>query len=57
MVFRSLYHFSAAILRSEAADVVSYFVERQKLFGLVKYRCKRQSLDGTYTQQIWALTS
>ncbi len=57
MVFRSLYHFSAAVLRGEAADVVSYLVERHKLFGLVKYRRKRHREIDAYTQQIWALSS
>lgn len=43
MVFRALYHFSQAVLRSDAHEAVPYLVERQKLFGLVKARRKRQS--------------
>jgi hypothetical protein len=54
MVFRSLYHFSAAVLRGEASDVVSYLVERHKLFGLVKSRRQRHRQIDAYTQQIWA---
>ncbi len=57
MVFRSLYHFSQAVLRGDATDVVSYIVEHQKLFGLVKTRRKRHREIDAYTQQIWALSS
>lgn len=42
MVFRALYHFSQAVLRGDAHEAVPYLVERQKLFGLVKARRKRQ---------------
>ncbi len=41
MVFRSLYHFSRAVLRDEADDLVTYLVEHHKLLGLVKQRRKR----------------
>jgi len=41
MVFRSLYHFSQAVLRGDASDAVPYLVQHQKLFGLVKTRRKR----------------
>ncbi len=41
MVFRCLYHFSRAVLRDEADDVVTYLVEHHKLLGLVKQRRKR----------------
>lgn len=57
MVFRSLYHFSQAILRGDASDAVPYLVEHQKLFGLVKTRRKRHREIDAYTQQIWALSS
>lgn len=57
MVFRSLYHFSQAVLRGDATEVVTYLVERQKLFGLVKTRRKRHREIDAYTQQIWALSS
>lgn len=57
MVFRALYHFSRAVLRDEADDVLSYLVERSKLFGLVKYRRKRHRQIDARTQQIWALSS
>jgi hypothetical protein len=57
MVFRRLYHLSQAVLRGDASEAVLYLVEHQKLFGLVKTRRKRQSLDDAYTQQIWALSS
>lgn len=55
MVFRNLYHFSQAVLRGEASDVVSYLVKNAKLFGLVKARRKRHREIDAYTQQIWAL--
>jgi len=54
MVFRSLYHFSRAILRGEANDVVSYLTEHHKLLGLVKCRRKRHREIDAYTEQIWA---
>jgi Transposase DDE domain len=57
MVFRSLYHFSQAVLRGDASDAVPYLVEHQKLFGLVKTRRKRHREIDAYTQQIWALSS
>jgi Transposase DDE domain len=57
MVFRGLYHFSQALLRGEASEVVTYLIERQKLFGLVKSRRKRHREIDAYTQQIWALSS
>ncbi|QIR40958.1 IS4 family transposase [Tolypothrix sp. PCC 7910] len=41
MVFRSLYHFSQAVLRGDASEAIPYLVEHQKLFGLVKARRKR----------------
>lgn len=44
MVFRGLYNFFEAVLRGDASDAVPYFIERQKLFGLVKTRRKRQSV-------------
>lgn len=55
MVFRALYHFSQAVLRGEASDVVSYLVERSKLFGLVKARRKLHREIDTHKEQIWAL--
>jgi hypothetical protein len=57
MVFRSLYHFSQAVLRGDASDAVPYLVEHQKLFGLVKTRRKRHREIDAYTEQIWALSS
>jgi len=53
MVFRSLYHFSQAFLHGEAADAVSYLVERQKLFGLVKAMRKRHRKIDVHFAQIW----
>ncbi len=41
MVFRSLYHFSKAVLRGDASEAVPYLVKHRKLFGLVKTRRKR----------------
>jgi hypothetical protein len=41
MVFRSLYHYSQAVLRGDASDAVPDLVEHQKLFGLVKTKRKR----------------
>lgn len=55
MVFRGLYHFSQAVLRDEASDVVTYLIERHKLLGLVKTRRKRHLEIDAYTRQIWAL--
>ncbi len=57
MVFRSLYHFSQAFLRGDATDLISYLIQHQKLFGLVKSRRKRHREIDAYNQQIWALSS
>jgi hypothetical protein len=32
IVFRSLYHFSQAVLRGDASEAIPYLVEHQKLF-------------------------
>ena len=56
MVFRSLYHFSQAVLRGDASDVVSYLVEHHKLFGLVKTRRKRHRQIDTFTQLSFGFT-
>jgi hypothetical protein len=53
MVFRSLYYVAKAIARGENPDVVSYLVERAKLFGLVKAERKRHREKAALTQQIW----
>lgn len=53
MVFRSLYYVAKAITRGEKPDVVSYLVERAKLFGLVKASRKRHREKVALTQQIW----
>lgn len=39
--FRSLYHFSQAVLRGDASEAVPYLVKHRKLFRLVKTRRKR----------------
>ncbi|YAG16353.1 Transposase [Nostoc sp. DSM 114161] len=57
MIFRSLYHFSQAVLRGDASEAIPYLVEHQRLFGLVKTRRKRHREVEAYTQQIWALSS
>jgi hypothetical protein len=53
MVFRSLYYVAKAIARGENPDLVSYLVERAKLFGLVKAERKRHREKAALTQQIW----
>lgn len=53
MVFRSLYYVAKARIRGENPDVVSYLVERAKLFGLVKVERKRHREKDALTQQIW----
>jgi len=41
MFFLSLYDVAKAVLRGENPDVVTYLVERAKLFGLIKAERKR----------------
>lgn len=54
MVFRGLYHFARALLRGDATDLISYFVSRYKLLGLVKPERKRQRLQSDQSQLIWS---
>lgn len=53
MVFRGLYHFARALLRGDATDIISYFVSRYKLLGLVKPERKRRRLQLEQSQLIW----
>ncbi|MBE9251458.1 hypothetical protein IQ226_20480 [Dolichospermum sp. LEGE 00240] len=48
MVFRSLYYVAKSVERGENPDIVTYLVQRAKLFGLVKAIRKRHR----ETQQI-----
>ena len=54
MVFRGLYHFARALMRSESTDVVTYLVEHHKLLGLVKAERKRHREHAARSQEIWA---
>ena len=36
MVFRGLYHFSRAVLRGKATDVVTYLAQNYKILGSIK---------------------
>ncbi|MBD2296383.1 hypothetical protein H6G06_23585 [Anabaena sphaerica FACHB-251] len=53
MVFRSLYYVAKAVARGENPDVVTYLVERAKLFGLVKATRKRHRATEQISQLIW----
>jgi len=53
MVFRGLYHFARAVLRSESSDVVTYLVAHYKLLGLVKAERKRHRENAARSQEIW----
>ena len=55
MVFRSLYHYSRALLRGDNSELVSYLAARHQLFGLVKAKRERHRQIDARTQQIWAL--
>lgn len=57
MVFRAFYHFSQALLRGQASDLVSYLVEHHKLLGLVKAVRKRHRERDAISEQVWAATS
>lgn len=57
MVFRAFYHFSQALLRGQASELVSYLVEHHKLLGLVKAVRKRHLLRDAISEQVWADTS
>ncbi len=54
MVFRGLYHFARALMRSESTDVVTYLVEHHKLLGLVKAERKRHREHAAHSSEIWA---
>jgi hypothetical protein len=53
MVFRGLYHFARALMRSESTDVVTYLVEHHKLLGLVKAERKRHREHAAHSSEIW----
>ncbi len=57
MVFRGLYHFSRAILRCKATDVISYLVQNHKMLGLIKQERKRHRENAAYYQEIWGSTA
>lgn len=54
MVFRGLYHFARALMRSESTDVVTYLVEHHKLLGLLKVERKRHREIAARSKEIWA---
>lgn len=54
MVFRGLYHFARALMRSESTDVVTYLVEHHQLLSLVKAERKRHRENAAHSSQIWA---
>ena len=54
MVFRGLYHFARALMRSETTDVVTYLVEHHQLLSLVKAERKRHRENAAHSSQIWA---
>jgi hypothetical protein len=57
MVFRGLYHFARALMRSESTDVVTYLVEHHKLLALVKAERKRHRENAARSKEIWACSS
>jgi hypothetical protein len=54
MVFRGLYHFPRALMRSESNDLVTYLVDHHKLLGLVKAELKRHRENAAPSKEIWA---
>ena len=57
MVVRGLYHFSRALLRGKATDVVTYFAHNYQMLGLIKQVCKRHRVHAAYYQEIWGSTA
>jgi len=57
MVFRGLYHFSRAVLRGKATDVVTYFAHNYQMLGLIKQVRKRHRVQAAYYQEIWGSTA
>jgi hypothetical protein len=57
MVFRSLYHYSRAKERGEAAELVPFIVKDAKIFGIVKAERKRHRLIKQQSQMVWASLS
>jgi hypothetical protein len=53
MVFRSLYHFSRALERGQKVELVSFLVERTKLFGIIKTIRKRHREADSQQELIW----
>ena len=54
MVFRGLYHFAGAVMRSESTDVVTYLVDHYQRLGLVKAERKRHRENTARSKEIWA---
>ena len=57
MVFRSIAHFYADNIEKKAHDLISYLVENFELFGLVKFRRKRDRERDAISRNIWALVT
>jgi hypothetical protein len=57
MVVRGLYHFSQAVLRGKATDVVTYFARNYQMLGLIKQVRKRHLDRAAYYQEIWGSTA
>lgn len=57
MVFRGLDHFSRAVLRGKATDVVTYLVEHHKMLGLIKQERKRHRENAALEREIWESTA
>jgi hypothetical protein len=53
MVFRSLYHYSRAILRDPNTQLIPYLVDRAKRFALVKTERNRHRKRQDLLDQIW----
>lgn len=54
MVFRSLYHYAQAKARDPQLQLIPFFVQFQKSFGLVKTKRKRQRRNAALSLDIWA---
>jgi hypothetical protein len=53
MVFRSLYHYSQALLREPNTQLLSYLKKHARLFALVKAERKRLRERDAYALLIW----
>jgi hypothetical protein len=56
MIYRSLYHYSRALDRAAASDLLSYLAENARMLGLIKEQRKHQRQHDQQWAALWGYT-